>query len=185
MVDPQLEAEELLPVIDGRGNVIGAEKRGVIHARKLLHMAVHMMVFNPAGEVLLQLRVAEKDTWPLHWDTSVGGHVMLHETFEQTLKREMIEEMGLELPYRFVQALCPADWTGWEMIRQYVGWTDQTPQPDPQEVADWTFIPLPKLMEEIERNERPVTPSLRNFAEHLMLHPECLPDEIRKNKEQV
>ena len=51
------------------------------------------------GKILLGLRSADRDYYPNTWDT-FGGHLEEGETLEQTLVRELEEELGV-VPTRF------------------------------------------------------------------------------------
>ena len=87
---------ELLPIVDGNGNVTGRATRGECHGGSmLLHPVVHLHVFNGKGELYLQRRPEWKDIQPGKWDTAVGGHVDLGENIERALKREVSEELGI------------------------------------------------------------------------------------------
>jgi isopentenyldiphosphate isomerase len=89
-------SEEMLPLVDVEGNIIGAATRGECHGgSKPLHPVVHLHVFNSAGELYLQLRPEWKDIQPGKWDTAVGGHVDLGESVEMALQREVREELGI------------------------------------------------------------------------------------------
>ncbi|WP_321333457.1 NUDIX domain-containing protein [uncultured Bacteroides sp.] len=88
--------QELFPIVDEEGNVIGSATRSECHSgSKLLHPVIHLHVFNSKGELYLQKRPAWKDVQPAKWDTSVGGHVDLGESVEIALNREAQEELGI------------------------------------------------------------------------------------------
>ena len=89
--------QELLPLVDEEGNVIGSATRGQCHdGSKLLHPVVHLHVFDSQGRLYLQQRPLWKDIQPGKWDTAVGGHVDYGEDIASALQREVREELGIE-----------------------------------------------------------------------------------------
>ncbi len=88
-------SEELLDVVDADDNVIDVKTRGEIHAQGLMHRAVHILVFNPEGELFLQKRSMLKDENPGQWDTSCAGHVDSGESYLDCAVRELEEELGV------------------------------------------------------------------------------------------
>ena len=88
--------QELFPIVDAEGTVIGKATRGECHSgSRLLHPVVHLHVFNSQGAVYLQKRPEWKDIQPGKWDTAVGGHIDYGETPEEALVREVGEELGI------------------------------------------------------------------------------------------
>ena len=88
--------QEIFPIVDEDGGVVGSATRGECHSgTKLLHPVVHLHVFNSQGDIYLQRRPAWKDIQPGKWDTAVGGHVDYGETPEEALRREVREELGM------------------------------------------------------------------------------------------
>ena len=89
--------QELLPLVDEEGRVIGSATRGQCYdGSKLLHPVVHLHVFESAGRLYLQQRPLWKDIQPGKWDTAVGGHVDYGEDISSALQREVREELGIE-----------------------------------------------------------------------------------------
>ncbi|MDE6544400.1 MAG: NUDIX domain-containing protein [Muribaculaceae bacterium] len=89
-------AEEMFPIVDEAGNIIGAATRGECHSgSKVLHPVVHLHVFDRDGRLYLQKRPEWKDIQPGKWDTAVGGHIDLGECTADALRREAREELGL------------------------------------------------------------------------------------------
>ena len=89
--------EELFDVYDEHGNHVGTAPRRVCHGDpRLIHRTAHVVVIHPeTGFVLLQKRSASKDIQPGKWDTAVGGHLALGESYEEGARRELAEELGV------------------------------------------------------------------------------------------
>jgi len=111
---------ELFDVVDENDAVTGSLPRDEVHARNLRHRAIHVMIFNRAGEIFLQKRSIWKDRNPSQWDSATAGHVDAGETYEEAARREVREEIGAE-----IGALTPicklgcGPETGWEFLQIY------------------------------------------------------------------
>lgn len=93
-----VNTNEIFPIVDPPGNVIGKATRGECHnGSKILHPVVHLQLFNSRGELYLQKRALHKDIQPGKWDTAVGGHVDYGENIQTALRREAREELGITL----------------------------------------------------------------------------------------
>ena len=89
--------EEIFPIVDEAGIVIGSASRKDCHSGTfLLHPVVHLHVFDKRGRLFLQHRSLLKDIQPGKWDTSVGGHIDYGEEVLDALFREAREELGLQ-----------------------------------------------------------------------------------------
>lgn len=88
-------SHELLDVVDEDDEVIAVRRRGEIHAERLMHRAVHILVFNGRGELFLQKRSLSKDEQPGKWDSSAAGHVDSGEDYLACARRELAEELGI------------------------------------------------------------------------------------------
>jgi len=92
-----LGEQELIDVIDDAGRTIGVATRAEMRAQRLPHRCVYVLVFNSRGELFVHLRTATKDIFPSHWDVAVGGVLVAGESFDEGVRREVREELGLEL----------------------------------------------------------------------------------------
>lgn len=96
MSSTQDNQQELLPLVDPEGNVLGSATRGECHDGTMrLHPVVHLHVFNGKGELYLQKRPEWKSIQPGKWDTAVGGHIDYGEDIRTALLREACEELGI------------------------------------------------------------------------------------------
>ncbi len=74
--------------------------RSVAHEKGLLHGAVHIYVYRKKKDgydILIQKRADDKDSFPSKWDTSCAGHVSSGDGFEETVVKELREELGIEV----------------------------------------------------------------------------------------
>ena len=90
--------EEIFDVVNERDEVVGRRPRSEVHRLGFMHRAVHVLVFNAAGQIFLQKRSMKKDRQPGLWDSSTSGHVDSGEDYDACAVRELREEIGLEVP---------------------------------------------------------------------------------------
>ena len=137
--------EELLDVVDVDDNVVRRASRGEIHRRGWLHRAVHLFVFNSAGEVYVQRRSSSKDRFPQLLDSSAAGHVDPGESYENAALRELGEELGIEAKLQEVFRVSASDITDNEHVVLYRVETDAQPVPDPEEIQWGGFMTPERL----------------------------------------
>ena len=133
-----MQHEEWFDVVDENDRPVGAAPRREVHARGLRHRAVHVLVLNTAGEVVLQRRSAAKDLFPNVWDYSASGHLGRGEAYDACAARELHEELGIvpaEAPARVARIEACAQ-TGQEFVWIYRARHDGPVQPDPGEVSE-------------------------------------------------
>jgi len=95
--DSKMEVE-YLDVLDDRGNFTGVFKpRTEVHKYGYWHRVVHVWIINRKGDVVIQKRSNDKETWPGLWDISSAGHVSHPDNSLESAMREMEEELGLKL----------------------------------------------------------------------------------------
>ncbi len=114
-------AAERFAVVDADDHVIGDAPRGEVHANNFLHRAVHILLFNDAGELFLQKRSRLKDRHPGVWDSSAAGHVDAGEDYDEAARRELQEELGVSAALQRVAKLSASERTGEEFIWLYRG----------------------------------------------------------------
>ena len=137
-------SEEIFDIVNERDEVIGRASRREVHARGLLHRAVHVLVFNARGQVFLQKRSMLKDTAQGKWDSSASGHLDAGEDYDPCAVRELREEIGLQLdrvPERILRLAACAE-TGQEFVWVYRSASEGPFVLHPEEIerGDW-FAP--------------------------------------------
>lgn len=89
---------EYLDILDGNGNKTGEIKpRQEVHTKGYWHRAVYICIINSKGEILIQRRSSNKSIFPNKLDLSVGGHPVSGEDELEGIKREALEEIGVNL----------------------------------------------------------------------------------------
>ncbi len=143
-------SNELFPIVDESGKVIGKATRGECHSgSKLLHPVVHLHVFNKAGELYLQKRPEWKDIQPGKWDTSVGGHIDYGEEVEEALRREAREELGLtDIDPEFITSYAFESDRERELVNAYRVVVSQIPSPS-DELDGGRFWGLAEIQENL------------------------------------
>jgi 16S rRNA (adenine1518-N6/adenine1519-N6)-dimethyltransferase len=134
-------AEEFA-IVDEMDRVIGSAPRAEVHGNNLRHRAVHIFIFNRAGELLLQKRSRWRDRHPNVWDSSAAGHVGAGEEYDATATRELREELGATSELKRVAKLPASAQTGQEFIWLYRGEHEGPFAPVRAEIDGVQFFPL-------------------------------------------
>ena len=82
-------------VVDKNDEQIGAVDKTEAIEKGMIRRISRVFMFNDKGEVFLQRRSENKDTFPGAWDESAGGHVDEGESYEEAARRELREELGV------------------------------------------------------------------------------------------
>jgi 16S rRNA (adenine1518-N6/adenine1519-N6)-dimethyltransferase len=132
--------KERFPVVDKNDRIRGYASRSEVHGNNLRHRAVHILIFNPVGDVYLQQRSRWKDRHPLKWDSSAAGHVMAGENYDQTARRELNEELGVDVPLERIFRLTASSRTDHEFIWGYRGVVSGNLVPNKCEIERGVFF---------------------------------------------
>ena len=140
---------ELFPVVDEDGKVIGSISRAQAHdGTKILHPVVHLHLFNSKGDLYLQKRPEWKDIQPGKWDTATGGHVDLGEEVLDALYREVKEELGVtDFTPVFLGKYVFEGVRERELVYVYQTVYDGTVAPDVEELAGGRFFTRDEIVE--------------------------------------
>ena len=145
--------EELVVLLDEQGRPVGTMPKAEVHGTDTpLHLAFSVYVFDSGGRFLATRRALGKRTWPGVWTNSCCGHPAPGEDPADAARRRLGQELGLAparlepvLPsfaYRAVAAdgmveneVCPV------YFAHLDGDPEPAPTPDPEEVAEWRWVP--------------------------------------------
>ena len=133
--------QERFAVVDENDRLLREASRAEVHGDNLPHRAVHVLIFNEKGEILLQKRGRWKDRHPLRWDSSAAGHVNAGEEYDETARRELDEELGITVPLERIGKLSASERTDQEFICIYRGRHTGTFKMEPAEIETVQFFP--------------------------------------------
>jgi 16S rRNA (adenine1518-N6/adenine1519-N6)-dimethyltransferase len=134
-------SSEPFPVVDESDRIRRYASRSEVHGNNLRHRAVHILIFDRAGDVYLQQRSRWKDRHPLKWDSSAAGHVTAGENYDETARRELKEELGVDVPLERIFKLNASSRTDNEFIWSYRGVILEDPAPNKSEIERGAFFP--------------------------------------------
>src|SRR6266513_4502266 len=139
--DTRTTKNESFPIVDKNDRILRYANRSEAHGNNLRHRAVHILIFNPAGEVYLQQRSRWKDRHSLKWDSSAAGHVTAGEKYDETAQRELKEELGVDVPLKRISKIPASQHTDQEFIWLYRGLTSGDLVPAKSEIEQGAFLP--------------------------------------------
>lgn len=156
-------SEEIFDVCDEDDQIIGKATRSEVHAKGLLHRAVHIWVWRSDGRLMLHLRSANKDQYPLCYTSAASGHVDSGEDYETAAHRELQEELGLNGHLEFQTKLNASPATANEHTVLYYLQSDEEPTPDPNEIARVEYRTLDELRLLVEEDSTKLSPPFRSL----------------------
>ena len=93
--------DELIDIVNEKDEVIGTTTRKDAYVNLSMIRIVHVFIFNANGEMALQIRSKDLSFCPGHYVTAGSGHVLSSETYQQAGKRELKEELDIDVPLMF------------------------------------------------------------------------------------
>ncbi len=157
-------SEEIFDIVDPYDQVIGQATRSVVHATGLRHRAVHILLFNRRGELLVQKRATTKDTFPGCFDSSASGHLSAGEDYDTAAYREVSEELGISLPEDTILKCFKIDAcneTGQEFVWVYTAQSDAAVKPDISEVESVTAMSCAQVENLLNTQSSTCAPAFR------------------------
>jgi isopentenyl-diphosphate delta-isomerase len=148
---------EQVILVNEKDEVIGECEKMQAHEEGRLHRAFSVLVFNDRGALLLHQRAHEKYHCGGLWTNTCCSHQRMHETHESAAQRRLQEEMGIQTPLEHIgsfiyKAQFDNGLTEHEFDHVLFGRYSLAPQPNPNEVVDWKYMPIREIEEDIQNN---------------------------------
>lgn len=147
--------KEMLDIYDDEGHPIGAKSYDEVHREGYWHKVVGLFLINSRNEILMQRRSLKKSISPGLLTVSAGGHLRTGEDDYACMKREMQEEMGVDIDIHSAKLLyaCKDSKKSKDKIDNVflAGYTlhcdidISTVRYDKDEVEEFLYIPCPVL----------------------------------------
>ena len=150
--------DELVVLVDEEDKELGVMEKSKVHGRETpLHRGLSVFIFDKNGNVIVQQRALHKKTWPGVWSNSVCGHPLPGEAYIDAARREVREELGIEVQdlrkvsdyrYRYERngvvenEICPV----------FMGTSTGSVKPDPSEVMDWKWMDFEDLKQVLAKD---------------------------------
>jgi isopentenyl-diphosphate delta-isomerase len=173
--------EEKVILVNENDEQIGLMPKLEAHQKAVLHRAFSVFIFNGKNELMLQQRSVNKYHSPGLWTNTCCSHQRDGETNIQAGKRRLQEEMGfvtdLKDTISFIYK-APFDngLTEHEFDHILVGYYNNEPIINPEEVSSWKWMPLEMVREDISDNPNLYTEWFKiifdKFYEHININNE-------------
>ncbi len=147
--------EEQVILVDTNDQPIGLMPKMEAHEKGVLHRAFSVFILNDKGKLMLQQRAFHKYHSPGLWTNTCCSHQRDGETNIAAGKRRLQEEMGFVTDLREVTSFiykAPFNngLTEHELDHIMIGKFNDTPNINPEEVADWRWMPVDAVRENIQ-----------------------------------
>lgn len=142
-------------LVDALDNEIGTEEKLLAHQKGSLHRAFSVFVINQKDELLLQQRASGKYHSANLWTNTCCSHPSKGDSLEKAAKKRLAEEMGFtcDLHYLFAftyRAEFPNGLIEHELDHIFLGFYEEDPRPNSQEVQNWEWKDIHQLKKEVE-----------------------------------
>ena len=146
--------EEQVILVNEYDEQIGLMPKMEAHEKAVLHRAFSVFVFNTKNELMLQQRAAHKYHSPLLWTNTCCSHQRDGESNIEAGIRRLKEEMGFTTALKETTSFiykAPFDngLTEHELDHIMLGYYENEPIINKQEVEDWKWMPLEDVKHDI------------------------------------
>ena len=148
---------ELCIEVDKKNKVVGLRPLSDFQTGKFIHRSAHLLLFNSKKEVLIHKRSSNKKWYPHLYTYSVSG-IVGNESYEENIKKEMKEELGIKIPVKFLFIYKYSDKLDKSFHALFMGKSNKKITPDRKEIASIRLLSLNELKRDISTNSEKYVP---------------------------
>ena len=154
--------EQEVILVNENDEQIGIMEKMKTHEQGLLHRAFSVFIFDSKGQMLLQQRAAKKYHGGHLWTNACCSHPFPGEDIKDAAQRRLKEELGfsteLDEVFSFIyRAEVENNLIEHEFDHVFAGSYENEIRPNPEEVAEYTFIAMDQIKQDIEANAQKFT----------------------------
>jgi len=167
--------EEKVILVNENDEQIGVMPKMEAHQKAVLHRAFSVFVFNNKNELMLQQRATHKYHSPGLWTNTCCSHQRVGESNIEAGKRRLQEEMGfvteLQETISFIYK-APFDngLTEHEFDHVMIGYYNEEPKINLEEVSDWKWMTLDHLKKDMKNHPENYTAWFKIIFERFYQH---------------
>ncbi|WP_428231272.1 isopentenyl-diphosphate Delta-isomerase [Flavobacterium sp.] len=148
--------EENVILVNQNDEQIGLMPKLEAHEKAVLHRAFSVFILNDKNEIMLQQRAHQKYHSPLLWTNTCCSHQREGETNVEAGTRRLFEEMGIkaelkELFHFIYKAPFDNGLTEHELDHVMIGYYNDNPVINREEVEDWKWMKIEDVKQDIEK----------------------------------
>ncbi|WP_417939667.1 isopentenyl-diphosphate Delta-isomerase [Flavobacterium sp. RS13.1] len=149
--------EENVILVNQNDEQIGLMPKLEAHEKAALHRAFSVFILNSKNEIMLQQRAHQKYHSPLLWTNTCCSHQREGESNIEAGRRRLFEEMGFktelkELFHFIYKAPFDNGLTEHELDHVMIGYYNENPDINLEEVEDWKWMKIEDIKEDIEKH---------------------------------
>ncbi len=141
-------------LVDEFDQEIGKGEKLLVHQKGWLHRAFSVLIFNKDNQLLIHQRTRHKYHSGGLWTNTCCGHPNTGESIDEAAFRRLGEEMGFRTELTFLDKFqyrtdFPNGLIEHEIDHVFVGYYDAKFEVNPEEVLDFKWVDMDKLLEDV------------------------------------
>jgi len=140
-----------IALVNDNDEIIGYEDKLIVHQKGLKHRAFSIVVFDNKNNILIHQRAKDKYHSADLWTNTCCSHLSEYENMETIIHSRLKEEMGFDCQLNFLKKFeyyieFENGLIENEIDHLYVGYFNGIPNPSAEEVQNWKWINIDKLI---------------------------------------